>query len=575
MSPSGSREALTAAFAALREGHKAEAWRVARELVAAQPELFEAWHLAGLCAAQAGDMARAEEAFRRAANLNPREPTLFFNLGNAVSRQGRHAESAVYLRNALALQPEAAEVWFNLGNALRALRDWQPAAEAFERAAQLRPGYVKARINLAEVQREMGRIDMAEESLRTAVAEAPDNVTALNNLGNLLREIGRPDESAAVLRRAIEVDPGFFRAWNNLGSALRDTGDLAAALAAYDRALELKPDHAEARLNRSMAMLAAGDYENGWAEYEWRWRGARENPGAWPNFKQPQWHGEPPDGRSILLHAEQGFGDALQFVRYAPLVAARGARVILECPGELARLFARLPGVAQVVPKGAVLPAFDLHCPLMSLPLACGTTLATVPNAMPYLVADPAKVQGWRERLGGQAGMRVGIVWAGNPRRHDPVAHLVDRRRSIHLRQLEALLAVPGVRFFSLQKGEAEAQIAEVGANLTSLAADLHDFDDTAAVMAALDLVITVDTSVAHLAGGLARPVWVLSRFDACWRWGQAGEATPWYPTMRILRQKRYGDWSDVLAGLAGELDRVAACFPGVAEVGFSQSRQG
>lgn len=555
MSPSGSPELLTAAYESLRQGRAEEAGRLARSAVEADPARFESWHLLGLAAAREERMAEAEQAFRHAANLNPGEPTMFFNLGTAVSRQDRHAEAVVYFRNALALQPEAPEVWFNLGNSLRAMGRWQPAAEAFERAAGLKPGYVKAHINLAEARRETGDVAGAEASLRAALAAQPDNVTALNNLGNLLREIGRPQESALALRRALEHDPAFFRAWNNLGSALRDSGDIAGALAAYDRALELKPDHAEAHLNRSMARIAAGDWRRGWEEYEWRWRGARENPGAGRDFPCPQWRGEPLGGRVVLLHAEQGFGDALQFVRYAPLVAERGGRVIVECQSELLRLFGRLPGIAQLVARGDPLPPFDLHCPLMSLPHAFGTLPDTVPGA-PYLTADPLRASAWRERLAAYPGVRVGVVWAGNPRRHDPVAHLIDRRRSLRFEQILPWLETPGCAFFSLQKGEAEAGLPATGSRLVDLAPALHDFDDTAAAIAALDLVVGVDTSVVHLAGGLGKPVWMLSRFDACWRWGSAGETTPWYPTMRIFRQEAYADWNGPLgavsAGLAG-----------------------
>lgn len=535
-----------------------EAQRLCEAVIRSDACEAEAPHLLGLIAAIRGDYPAAIGHVTAAIALRPDRPEYFFNLGNIYNQSGRNAEAARLYRNALALAPDHAEAWFNLGNSLEAAGNHGEAVQAYREAIRCKPQYAKAWINLANVQRETGEFGEAEVCLRQVLQWAPGHVTARNNLGNLLRETGKLAESLEHLSAALATDKDNYRAWNNYGSALREAGRLREAIEAYREALRLKPDHAEAHLNLSMALLAAGEYAEGWREYEWRWQGARENQGYNRNFPQSQWQGQPLHGETILLHAEQGLGDALQFIRYAPLVAKRGGRVVVECQPGLLALFARIPGIDKVIERGDALPDFSWHCPLMSLPHAFGTTLETVPAGIPYLAPDVGKVAEWKRFFNAGSNLRVGLVWAGNPRLHDPVSHQIDRRRSLHLSQLAPILATPATDFFSLQKGEPQAQLAQADFSLVDLGVRLHDFDDTAALVSLLDLVITVDTSVAHLAGALGRSVWMLSRYDACWRWGAQGETTPWYPSMKIYRQAGYGDWTEPLAAMSRDLQVLA-----------------
>jgi hypothetical protein len=305
--------------------------------------------------------------------------------------------------------------------------------------------------------------------------------------------------------------------------------------------------------------LLRGEYAEGWREFEWRWRGGTAEEIKLRGFAEPQWQGEDVAGKTLLLHAEQGFGDTLQFCRYASLVGAT-ARVILEVQPPLVRLCSGLAGVARVVARGEPPPAFDLHCPLMSLPLAVGTTLDTIPSGVPYLAADPELVVGWRERLAGLDGLRVGLVWAGSLR-PEPELSAIDRRRSITLAMMASLGEASGVSFISLQKGEPAAQSANaaLGLALHDFTANLQDFADTAALIEALDLVISVDTSVAHLAGALGKPIWLLNRFDTCWRWLLNRDDSPWYPQLRQFRQPSPGDWNSVMRAVRDALQRRAA----------------
>jgi hypothetical protein len=336
-------------------------------------------------------------------------------------------------------------------------------------------------------------------------------------------------------------------------------GRSAEADASFREALRLQPDQADAHANRGMALLLAGQFEEGWREFEWRWKTAFMATRA-RNFAAPLWNGEAIGDRVLLLHAEQGLGDTLQFCRYAPLITG-GARVVLEVQASLVRLLSRLPGVAQIVARGESLPPFDLHCPLLSLPRAFGTTLETIPAATPYLAADPAEATLWRKRLASLPGLRVGLVWAGGPRTPVPKLIAIDMRRSLTLKTLAPLAEVSGVSFVSLQKSSPAAQAANPppGMALADFSVELHDFAATAALIEALDLVISVDTSVVHLAGALGKPVWLLNRFDNCWRWMLKREDSPWYPTLRQFRQPSAGDWSSVISAVKDALQHLVA----------------
>jgi len=566
-----------------------------RQALALQPDHPEAHSNLGLALTDGGRDAAATASFARAVRLRPGRHDLRYNLAVALKGQGRTAEALHALRRCAALRPEHAEAWFTQANILREDERAGDALPFFGRALALAPEHLEARNNLGLALTGLGLPEAAETALKRVLAVRPDYAEAFNNLGAALKEQERLDESVRSFRHALSVRPDFpeghinlgvalkaqghideamehYRraiepgaappyAYYNMGNAFQARGDLDRAIASFRQAVERDAEYVDAHWNLSLAQLTRGDFEDGWRRYEWRWRNKNTPP---RDFAQPQWAGEDIAGRTILLHAEQGLGDTLHFVRYAPLVAARGARVILEVQPPLVRLFAPLAGqgVARIIAKGEPLPDFDVHCPLLSLPLAFGTRLETIPADVPYLHPDPRDVAAWRERLPEGGPRKVGLVWAGNPRKEVPGANAVDRRRSIALDQLAPLAGAPGVRFYSLQKGDdAAAQLRRPppGLEVADPMDQVGDFADTAALVSRLDLVIGVDTSVIHLAGGLGRPVWVLSRFDGCWRWLSDRDDSPWYPTLRLYRQEEPGNWTPVIERLARDLRAWAA----------------
>jgi Flp pilus assembly protein TadD len=429
------------------------------------------------------------------------------------------------------------------------------AETAFRALAASCPDPVEALSNLAGVLNARHCYDEAEAVCRQALALAPQSWPAWCNLGTALHGAQRREEAVLAYAEALRRQPAHVATLTNLGVALAELGQLAPALKAHDAAVTLAPDDAEVHCNRALALLTAGDLAQGFAENEWRWQAPFMLPHGLPG---PEWQGEDPAGRTILLHAEGGFGDTLQFIRYAPLLADRGAHVVLRVQPQLVRLLRRMDERLSVIAEGEALPPYDWRCPLLSLPHRFGTTLATVPNRIPYLHADSMRAASWRERLAGE-GRRVGLVWAGASRPAMAVAHAMDSRRSLSLSAYAPFAAIAGVRLVSLQAGEAAHQPCPAGLTLIDPMGECRDFDDTAAVVANLDLVISVDTAVAHLAGGLGIPVWLLSRHDACWRWLHGRRDSPWYPAMRLYTQPAPGAWDPVLAELRHDLERWAA----------------
>ena len=494
-------------------------------------------------------------ALRRAIELRPSLTQAHNNLGIALGGEGRREEAAAACRRAVELQPEYATGYNSLGVALVNQRELAEAITAFRRAIALRPDYVEAYCNLGNALVDEGCLEEAVATCRRAIELLPDHAEAHQNLGVALVAQGSLKEAGAAFRRALELRPNCAESRSNFSVMLMMQGDLTEAGVELCRAIELQPNDAQARFNYSLLLLLCGDFEQGWPLYEYRW-GAGDLQFMRRDFSQPMWRGEPLSGQRVLIHAEQGFGDALQFVRYVSLVAQRGAHVMVECWPEIKSLLASVEGIAEIITKGDPLPDFALHCPMMSLPLVFGTRVETIPVPIPYLHADPAKVALWRERL--QQAMlrhdqrdmlRVGLVWAGGVRSHQLNADRIDRRRSLLLSQLAPLAKVPGVVFFSLQKGApaTQAQTPPEEMALLDWSDELRDFADTAALVECLDLVVTVDTAVAHLAGALGKPVWLLNRFDTCWRWLLEREDSPWYPTMRVFRQIKFGDWPPVI----------------------------
>jgi len=472
---------------------------------------------------------------------------------------GRFRQAEAFYRQVLEQDPANADALHQLGTLAYQEGRHQIAIDLLSRAIGLRPNFARAYYNLGVVLERTGRLDEAIAAYRKATQFQADYAGAYYNLGCVLERKGQLDDAVAAYRMAIQLKPDYAAAHNNLSNGLRRKGRLDEALAACERAIQSQPDFALAHCNKALMLLLKGEYLKGWAEYEWRWRrkGLSE-PDS--DFSQPAWTGSDPSGRTILLHPEQGFGDTIQFVRYAPLLARRGARVIVECQPELKSLLQTLEGVAQVLSSAERRPAFDVHVPMLGLPLAFGTTVETIPANVSYLRPDPALVKQWRTRLAPRSTLhaprlKVGLAWAGNPQ------NPADRDRSLPLSALAPLAEVEGVAFYSLQKGEraAQAKSPPPGMTLVDLAADIKDFADTAALMAHMDLIITVETAVAHLAGALARPVWALLPFVPAWRWLLEREDSPWYPTMRLFRQPAPGDWNSVVQRVAHQLHKLCA----------------
>lgn len=488
------------------------------------------------------------------------DPAEFFNRGNACLERGDADSAIAAFQRCLDLRPDHPATLFNLANAqLQAGRALE-SAETLVRCLRRNPAFGAAHINLANVLMRLGLLDQARGFAASGLQLMPGSPDALMCLGGILHHAGDHAAAAEAYRTVLHHVPDHGGALSNLGNTLRAMGRMEEALAAHDHAVattpETCPDHAVFRFNRATTLLAARKFAEGWREYEWRWRRA----GHRPRFAASPWQGEALEGRTILLHHEQGLGDTLQFVRYAPLVVERGGRVILQVQPSLVRLLGALPGVAQVIGHDAP-PPFDCHCPLMSLPLAFGATVEEIPAACRYLCADPARVAWWRrhlrDRLSPHDGPVVGLAWTGSPNLDSWEARLIGQRRSLAGADLVGLASLPGVRFVSLQKDLSPPAIA--GLDILDVMVGIGDFADTAALVEALDLVVSVDTSVAHLAAGLGRPIWLMLHFDGCWRWLRDRTDSPWYPTMRLYRQTRPHDWAETVARVRQDLEGMAA----------------
>jgi Flp pilus assembly protein TadD len=451
-------------------------------------------------------------------------------------------------RQVLKAHPAHAGALHLLGIVLHQKGDLRGAIEALRRAVGVGGGVALYHSNLGEICRQAGLLDEAISEAGLALALEPRNVHAINNLGIAHYDREAYHEAAGCYRRAIELQPNAPEAYSNLGNTVLTLGKASEALMLYRRAIALKPDYVDAHNNLAMTLLLSGDFENGWREFEWRHRrsGGERRP-----FSAPDWQGQGFAGRTLLVTAEEGHGDAIQFLRYLPAVAARGGKLALAVHRPLVALAQRLVAGAEVVALEAAWPPFDLCCSLMSLPRVFGTTLATVPAEVPYLSVYPAVAERWRGRLAGSRGLKVGLVWSG------ALKYLHNSRRAIAAERLAPLFRLEGVSWFSLQVGEPAAELARLPAGIADLSPELTDFSETAGALLALDLVISTDTAVPHLAGALARPVWVMLAFAPDWRWMLDREANPWYPTMRLFRQPTRGAWDDVVSRVGMELRSV------------------
>jgi tetratricopeptide (TPR) repeat protein len=519
---------------------------VGRELGSIVQELFAR----ATAKQQAGSLAEAAALYEQILTAQPDAVAAHFNLGIVRQGQGDLAGAVACFECALALRPNLAEAHNSLGLTLRRQEKLEEAKAHYEQALALRADYADAWSNLGVLLRLMDALDASEKCLAKALALRPENAGILDNLGNTLRDQGRLEESAAHHERAIAAQPQFAYAHNNLGYTRRKQGKLKEARASMERALALDARSADIRWNLCLVDLLEGNFAEGWRGYEVRHERKEHRP---RQFAQRQWRGERLEGARILLHAEQGLGDSIQFLRYVPMVIAAGGRVILNVPATLRRLANALPGVDTVTVDEEPLPEFAWQCPLLSLPLAFGTNLDSIPGKVPYLKAPDEALRA-ADALEWSAGaLRVGLVWSGNPKCTE------DQMRSMRLADFDGLFGIEGVHFYSLQLGAAAGQLDAVRGAITDLRPAIHDFADTAALVARLDLVITVDTSVAHLSGALGKPTWLLLPSAPDWRWLLEREDSPWYPTMRLFRQARFGDWATVAERVRKELVALRA----------------
>jgi len=498
---------------------------------------------------RAGNLEDAKLHYERAIALRPGFAAAYCNLGTVLQNRNDLAAAVACLQKALALKPDLAEAHNNLGLVLRKMGRLDEAAAHYERAVALRPDYAEAWSNFGVLLRQMGKLEESAACFVKALHLRPGSAEAFDNLGNTLRDMGRLAESVACHERALALRPDGAQAHNNLGYTLRKQGKLAESRASYEQALHLDPGSPDIRWNLSLLDLLEGNLTDGWLHYEVRFEREENRPRSFP---KPAWRGEPLNGARILLHAEQGLGDSMQFLRYVPLVHAAGGRVILNVPRALHRLAARLSGVDTLTVDDEPLPPFDWHCPLMSLPLAFRTTLDSIPAQIPYLTVPEEARQTLDDLHGPKREPRIGLVWSGNPRCTE------DQIRSLSLSNFTPLFNLPGLRFFSLQMGAAAAQLRAIDAPVTDLSPAIGDMADTAALIMGLDLIITVDTSVAHLAGALGKPTWTLIPFAPDWRWLTEREDSPWYPTMRLFRQDAFGDWESVIHKVRARLAALA-----------------
>lgn len=548
------QQALDLAIQHINAGRMAEAGDVCQQILASFPQHWPAMHLLAIAKYRTGDAPGGIELLRRAVTIEPNAADCYNNLGEMLRSLGRLDEAEQCYTRCIQLNPQSSATYSNLGELHRQQGKLDQAIACQQRAIQLSPNDATPHMNLGVALHDSRRLDEAIASYRQALALAPNHVDAHGNLGAALMDASRVEEAMAEFSVAHQLAPSHHLASLNLGTALTYLHRIDEAIPVLERAISLNPQWGDSHVNLAYALLLSGQWKRGFEEYEWRFRSPK-----WPAprvMTVPQWDGSDISGKRIFVHPEQGLGDAIQFARYITMLADRGATVILESYDTLRSLFGSLRGVSGLISKeqSSGRTDFDFHIPMLSLPRAFGTTVETIPTPDgPYLKADDALRAGWRERLSdaGQS-LKIGLVWAGR------TTYIKDIVRSMSLSLFAPLGQVDGARFYSLQYGPAGQQEAPDGLDLIRLDSQLRDFSDTAALVSELDLLITVDTAPAHLAGALGKPVWTLLPFNGDWRWGMTGDATPWYPTMRLFRQPKIGDWGSVVQRVTEELGTLA-----------------
>ena len=553
-------QSLHEAVALQQQGKLRDAEKIFTRVLKAAPDHFDALNLLGTVKAQLGRMGEAYRLLSAAIKINPRIAGAWANLGQVLLALKRHDEAIECFDKARALAPDDVAVLYQHANALLSAGRTEEALAEFRQVLTRTPQHAEARLNCGIALAALGHHQEAVTEFDAALTAMPGHPGVHYNRGLALYALGRYAASLEAHDRALASAPEHAGAWLHRGRSLAALNRADEAVKSYAKARSAGKDHPDIQFSEALALLTLGDYRTGFEKYEARWR--RSGMPSPQSRRGPLWLGDYPLSRkTVLLHAEQGLGDTIQFARYVPLLAATGASIVLEVQSELTALMARLDGGAKIIASGEAPPPFDVHCPLGSLPLALRTEPDSVPASIPYLSADDASLTKWSARIGALPRLRIAIAWSGNP------SHYNDRNRSLAFARLRPLFAHPaaqggaGARFISIQYDvraeDASALAAET--RVLHLGGDLQNFTDTAAVIALSDLVIAADTAVAHLAGAMGRPLWVLIPFAPDWRWTLNGEASPWYPTARLFRQTTLGDWDGVIARVTAELSKYVS----------------
>lgn len=525
--------------------------RMAIRIHADSPDYYNSL---GLVLKAQGKIEEAVSCYQKALSLKPDMTEALNNLGIAFQGQGKHDKAVACYRKILETGPDIAEVHNNMGNAFKEMGKPEAATASYKTALQIRPDYAEAWFNMANTCLERNRFHDAIYYYRKGLELNPVCAEACYNMANAHYELGQLEAAINGYSRAVRLKPDFTAAYDNMGKAWQDMGRLEEALACYEKTLRLEPENADTHFDRSLLLLLSGNFKEGWKEYEWRFVKSGWKKVYPHRLAIPRWDGSDFEGKRLLVHAEQGLGDTIQFARYLPMVKKKGGEVVFEVKEALIPLFRNFPGIdglRALSPTEQPATDFDLFIPLLSLPGLFATTPATIPAKIPYLYADPRKTQYWRTQLPGR-GLKAGVIWAGSPGNND------DRNRSCNLSHFFPLARITALKLYGLQKGAAAAQADDLPKSISfaNVGQALDDFSDTAAVIENLDLIISVDTAVVHLAGAMGKPVWTLLPYAPDWRWFLEGSHSPWYPTMRLFRQTRRGDWKSVFQQVARELKK-------------------
>ena len=503
----------------------------------------------GVALHQQGSLVEAQVIYEKILSIQPDHFDALQLLGVLFSQAKKYLQSSEFLYKALQINPNHARTYSNYGIVLKELKRFDEALSSYDQAILINPDYGDAFYNRGNTFMELKRFDEAIVSYDQAIAINPNHTETYNNRGNTLKALRRFDEALISYDQAISINPDYPEAYNNRSNTLKELKQFDKALVNYNKAISIDPDYADAYFNKSTLLILRGDYREGWQLYEWRWK-QQHNINSRRSYKQPLWLGnESLINKTLLITIEQGFGDYIQFIRYAILVEKLGAKVVLEAPLALIKLASTLKGNFILIESGKSLPDFDYYCPVMSLPLAFKTTVKTIPARLPYLYVDEAKKQQWNKRLGNQGMTRIGLVWAGNP------DHKKDCDRSLLLKQFSSLLTLP-FEFHSLQKDirEVDAQTIIDFPHIYQHSDELQDFSDTAALVDVMDIIISVDTSVAHLAGAMGKKLWLLLPYLPDFRWMLDREDSPWYPSAKLYRQEKINNWDSTLEKLKVDL---------------------